>query len=78
MLICTTNEYEKIKKNILVLKPINNLEQRIIIQAKINALCAKIYGLTNTDVHIILENFTVNNSNLKKLKEITIEEYSKL
>ena len=78
MLICTTNEYEKIKKNILRLKPINNLEQRIIIQAKINALCAKIYGLTNTDVHIILENFTVNNSNLKKLKEITIEEYSKL
>ena len=74
-LICTTNEYDKLYQPKENENRVINSNERIILEAQINACVAKIYDLTKTDLKLILENFPIVD---KKLKELTLNEFMKL
>ena len=71
-LICTTDEYSQIADSLGISEPVFEPEKRLGLEAQINALSAKIYGLTKEDLEFILENFPIVN---KKLKELTLDEF---
>ena len=74
-MICTTNEYDTLKKIIKISDPIIDAEQRLGFQAQINALSAKIYDLQKKDLEFILKNFPIVD---EKLKKETLNEFELL
>ena len=76
MLICTTTEFTKLRKEVGVSEFVTDPAKRIYLQAQINACTAKIYGLTQTELEFVLETFP--SDELKHLKELTLDEFSLL
>jgi len=73
-LICN-KEYAQLYKSMKIKDFITEPEERIVLEAEVNACVAKIYDLTQDDLKQILENFPLVN---KKLKELTLDELVKL
>ena len=74
MLICTTDDFIKLREEIGVSEFVTDPAKRIGLQAQINACAAKIYGLTQTEFEFVLETFP--SGELKQLKELTLDEFS--
>ena len=74
-LICTTSEYSKLRKSIGIPDYVVDSDERIMLEAQINASVAKIYDLVKDDLRFILENFPIADKNLK---ELTLNEFMKL
>ena len=74
-LICTTEEYLNIKKNLTISDNVIEPEKRLLIESQINALSAKIYNLSNKELETILDNFTIVDP---RLKEYTLLEFNSL
>ena len=72
MLICTTDEYAKLREKVGILEYVTEPEKRLVLEAQINAAAAKIYDLTKEEFEYILESFP---SVDKKLKESTMREF---
>ena len=65
-LICTDNEYDLLKNELkLENKPLNDQEREKII-IEINALIAKMYGLTNKEFEYILKTFKIIDEDYKQ------------
>jgi len=75
-LICTTDDYEKLRNEVNVSEFVTEPEKRLALQAQINACAAKIYNLTRTELEYILELFPSDKQ--KRLKELTLDEFSLL
>ena len=73
MLICTTDEYAKLSKEVGVSEYVTDSAKRMALEAQINACVAKIYGLTIEELEYVLESFS---SEVKKLKDLTLDEFS--
>ena len=73
-LICTTNEFLNLCEPIGMDDHIVESEGRLILESQINALSAKIYGLTKEDLELILKNFHIVD---EKFKKLTLEEFDK-
>ena len=65
-LICTTKEFEIIKKELQVTNIPTNIDERKKIISKINALSAKIYGLDKKDFEYILSTFNIADKEIKQ------------
>ena len=74
-LICTTKEYVDLIKVVDISNPVSDPEKRLGLESQINALSAKIYGLTKEDLEFILNNFPIVD---KKLKDLTLDEFDLL
>jgi hypothetical protein len=75
-LICTTGDYEKLRNEVNVFKFVTDPEQRLSLEAQINAFAAKIYNLTRKELEYILELFPSDKQ--KRLRELTLDEFSLL
>ena len=70
-LVCTSKEYDELRKSVDVDKGVENAEERTKLQALINVAACKIYGLDKSELKFILRYFSVEDADLKKstLKE---------
>ena len=71
-LICTTDEYSDLRKDVGVSEPVVKPEERLKLEAQINALSTRIYNLTKEEINFILKYFQVED---EKLKELTLNEF---
>ena len=74
MLICTTDEYAKLSKEVGVSEYVTDPAKRMVLEAQINAYTAKIYGLTREELEYVLELFP--SVKVKELKDLTLYEFS--
>ena len=74
-LICTTDEYSKLRDEVGVSEFVTDPVKRIALEAQINAYVAKIYNLTREELEFILESFPIADN---KLKDFTLDEFSLL
>ena len=74
-LICTTKEFDKLKQELKIKESITESEERQIVMGQLNAIVAKIYGLTKEELEFILDSFSNKNN---ELKQKTLEEFEKL
>jgi hypothetical protein len=74
-LICTTKEFDQLKKEVKIKHVYTNDENRQKAMAQINAFVAKIYDLTREELDYVLSTFSDKNENLKQK---TREEFEKL
>ena len=72
MLICTTDEYAKLREEVGISEYVTEPEKRMFLEAQINAAAAKIYDLTKEEFEYILESFP---SADKDLKEMAMREF---
>ncbi|MBT5171567.1 MAG: N-6 DNA methylase [Candidatus Nitrosopelagicus sp.] len=72
MLICTTDEYAKLREEVGISEYVTEPEKRMVLEAQINAAAAKIYDLTKEEFEYILESFP---SADKDLKEMAMREF---
>lgn len=72
-LICTTDEFSRLGKEIGVSEFVTDSSKRIALEAQINAYAAKIFGFTKKDLEYVLSTFPIVD---KKLKELTLDEFS--
>ena len=75
MLICTSDNYSKLRDEIGISEFVTDSEKRLVLEAQISALAAKIYDLTTDELEYVLKMFPSVN---KKLKDLTLEEFSLL
>lgn len=74
-LVATTNEFAELRREIGLISPITDEQDRQLTRAKIDALVAKLYGIDEGELkHILLQFPIVDN----KVKEQVLQEYSKL
>ena len=73
MLICTTDEYLKLREEVGVSEYVIEPSKRLGLQAQINACAAKIYDFTQEELEYILDSFP---STIKNLKDLTLDEFS--
>jgi len=74
-LICTTKEFDQLKKELQIKNVYQKPEDRLNATAQINAYVAKIYDLTREELEYVLETFSSKND---ELKQKTREEFEKL
>ncbi|MBT5171612.1 MAG: hypothetical protein HOL90_04980 [Candidatus Nitrosopelagicus sp.] len=67
MLICTTDEYAKLREEVGISEYATEPEKRMVLEAQINAAAAKIYDLTKEEFEYILESFPSADKNLKEM-----------
>ncbi len=65
-LICTTEEYEELKKIIDITSSETESTRRFGLEAQINAISATIYGLDKSELEYILKDFPIVSLMLKK------------
>lgn len=75
MLICTTDKYSKLRKEIGVSDYATEPSNRLALESQINACVAKIYELTSDELKLILKIFTIEDIHLK---ELTFDEFNLL
>lgn len=75
MLICTTDEYKKLRDKVGISEYVTEPSKRLALEAQINAYAAKIYDLTREELEYVLELFP---SVDKNLKDLTLDEFSLL
>ena len=75
MLICTTDEYAKLRDEVGVSEYVTEQSKRMVLEAQINAYAAKIYGLTSEELEYILGTFPIVK---QELKDLTLEYFRKL
>ncbi len=71
-LICTTDNYTKLREEVGISEFVTDPEKRLALEAQINAYTAKIYDLTKDELERVLELFQGD----EKLKELTLDEFS--
>lgn len=74
-LTCTTSEYAKLREDVGIDFAVVNENDRKIVQAQIDALVAKLYGITESELAHILSKFPIVD---EKTKELVLQEYEKL
>ena len=74
-LICISNEYDDLRNQMGITEFVIEQNMRLVLESQINALSAKIYGLTKEDLELILKNFHIVD---EKFKKLTLEEFDKL
>ena len=74
-LICTTPEYDELKKQAKIKKGETDKKLREEITAQLNAYVAKIYGVNGKELQYVLDAFRLVPDSLK---EKIIEEFTKL
>ena len=72
MLICTTDEFKKLRDEIKISEYVLEQPKRLALEAQINACTAKIYNLTKEELEYILKSFSSQNKNLK---DLTMDEF---
>ena len=75
MLICTTDDYSKLRTDVGISKFVTDSNERNTLEAQINACAAKIYDLNTEELEYILSTFTIIS---QKFKELTLDEFSLL
>jgi len=65
-LICTTREFDALKKEIGIKESETDPSKRQILIAQINAYAAKVYNLTRDELEYILSTFPIVEENIKK------------
>ena len=73
MLICTSDKYSKLRDDVGISEYVTEPSKRLALEAQINAYAVKIYDLTKEELEYVFELFPSVN---KKLKELTLEEFS--
>ena len=78
MLICTTDDYAKLRDEVGVSEFFDKShpDRRIGLEAQINACAAKIYDLKYDELEYIYELFPSNS--LEQLRKLTLDEFSLL
>ena len=74
-LICTSPEFDSLKKELQIKKGVTDLQERERLMAQISAYTAKIYDLTKEELEYILSTFSEKN---QPLKQRVLEEFNKL
>jgi hypothetical protein len=74
-LICTTPEFDPLKKELKIKKSVTDRNERQTLMAQINAYVAKIYDLSKSELEYVLSTFSVKN---EPLKQLVLEEFNKL
>jgi len=74
-LICTTPEFDNLKKKINISNGVTDLKEREILIAQINAYATKIYNLTREELEYILNSFPIVDNSIKQQ---TLSEFDKL
>jgi acetolactate synthase small subunit len=75
LLICTTTEYDTLKKELQITKSVTNLQEREKLLAQINAYVAKIYDISKEELEYILSTFPIVQ---EEIKSKVLEEFNKL
>ena len=75
MLICTTDDYSKLRADVGISKFVTDSTERNTLEAQINACAAKIYDLNTEELEYILSTFTIIS---QEFKELTLNEFSLL
>ena len=58
-LICTTDEYTKLREEVDESQFVTDVDERITLIAQINACAAKIYDLNYEELEFVLKNFNL-------------------
>jgi len=74
-LICTTDEFDSLKKEIKISEGILDESERENLVAQINAYASKIYGLTRNELEYVLDSFPIVED---IIKQKTLLEYEKI
>ena len=74
-LICTSPEFDSLKKELQIKKGVTDLQERERLMAQISAYTAKIYDLTKEELEYIISTFSEKN---QPLKQRVLEEFNKL
>ena len=71
-LVCNTNEFSELKKEIGIEHALTSENDRALARAQLDAAVAKIYGLTKDELAFVLEHFP---NVEQKQKELVLEQY---
>ncbi len=71
-LVCTTDEFSGLKKEIGIEHALTNENDRTLARAQLDAAVAKIYGITKDELEFILQRFP---NVEQKQKELVLEQY---
>ena len=70
-LICVDKKYQKLAKEVGITVKKYSDEERLTLEAQINANAAKLYGLNRNHLELIFKKFPIES---EKLKEVTLDE----
>ena len=73
-LTAVTNEFKSLKNEAGMVSPVTDDQDREVVKAKIDALVAKLYGITEVELRHILSQFPIVDD---KIKERVMQEYSR-